>query len=183
MSGNDLFQNIIVCSNDTDVLNILFLTCQLISDAGLHTNNTRRNIDVSKINCVRSLCSALPSFHSFTGCDFTSSFMYNGKVRPVTVLEKNPMFIEAFSLIGEHLTVTEILKTYRHLFVPYMVDPILKSVNAARVIMFQQSLLLKGAVNLWQKLKALTSSHLPACYNVLLQKISQANYVALYYIL
>ena len=51
MSDNDLFQNIIVCSNDTDTFEYIVsdLSAHIWKEAGLHNNNTRRNTDVSKL--------------------------------------------------------------------------------------------------------------------------------------
>ena len=127
----------------------------------------------------KKLCSALPGFHSFTGCDFTSSLMRKGKVRPLTVLENNPMFIEAFSQIGEHIDLPQNLVEELQAFVCAIYGrPILKSVNEARFVVFQQSFAPKGGSEPLAKIKGTDPSHLPPCYNVLLQKISRANYVA-----
>ena len=35
------------------------------------------------------MCSALPGFHAFTGCDTTSAFSFKGKIKPYKILIKD----------------------------------------------------------------------------------------------
>ena len=72
---------IVVRSNDTDVFVLLIhhatqINAKLRMDAGVSSKNTRRYIDINAIaqKITPSVCLALPSFHAFTGCDYTSSF-------------------------------------------------------------------------------------------------------------
>ncbi len=46
------------------------------------------------------MCKALPEFHAFTGCDYSPSFAFKRKVRPLTLLEKNPSVQNAFVKLG-----------------------------------------------------------------------------------
>ena len=75
ISDSGVFSNIVVRSNDTDVLIILLthaenMAAHIWMDAGLNKNNSRRYIDVSKLalQLGSKLCAALPGFHAFTGC-------------------------------------------------------------------------------------------------------------------
>ena len=81
-------EDVIVRASDTDVLVILIGAIgrqvesnrslpNIIMDCGM--GNRRRNINVTNITdvleeLVPDLASALPGFHAFTGCDFTSAF-------------------------------------------------------------------------------------------------------------
>ena len=51
-------------------------------------------------NCTKhkgkSLCVALPGFHSFTGSNYTASFNHKGKIRPLLLLERNEDAKKAF---------------------------------------------------------------------------------------
>ena len=82
-------KQIIVRSSDTDLFIILLLHASTFSahvwlDVGLSTNNTRRYVDITNFAQAMGsvLCSSVAALHAFTGCDFTSSFMRKGKLRP-----------------------------------------------------------------------------------------------------
>lgn len=42
----------------------------------------------------------LLGFHCFTGCDSTSAFGGRGKVKPLVILGKDKIFINAFNALG-----------------------------------------------------------------------------------
>ena len=67
-------------------------------DVGTTAKNNRRYISFTAIHheLGSELCAALPAFHSFTGSDYTSSFVKKGKVRPFKLLEKTPEYQHAF---------------------------------------------------------------------------------------
>ena len=187
ISNTGLYKNVVIRSNDTDVFIILLthassISSQLWLDAGLSKNNTCRNIDITKlaVKLGNKFCSALCGFHAFTGCDFTSAFMRKGKAaRPLTVLEKNPMFVEAFAQLGEQLTVSENLVNQLQKFVCAMYNkPIVNDVNEARLLIFRDTFAPKNENEPMAKTKGTDPSHLPPCHSVLIQKIYRTNFVS-----
>lgn len=73
------------CS-DTDILIIMLGNMNFIEknvQISMHvgTGNNQKFIDVTKLyeSLGPNLCSALPGFHAFTGCDFNSAFYRKGK--------------------------------------------------------------------------------------------------------
>ncbi|KAK3895072.1 hypothetical protein Pcinc_001168 [Petrolisthes cinctipes] len=109
--------HIIVRASDTDMLVILIgaigsqrpevrSVSNRILDCGM--GNTRRFINVSNIvevleECKSGLPQALPGYHAFTGCDFTSAFYRKGKVKPFNNMKKDATrkFVEMFISMGD----------------------------------------------------------------------------------
>ena len=60
-------------------------------------------IDISRLATLltRPLCDALPSFHAFTGCDYTASFMRKAKWKPLKNMRASDKFTTAMSRLGE----------------------------------------------------------------------------------
>ena len=113
------FLNIVIRAADTDIAEILLyhvhrFKATLWLDIGTNNKNNRRYICISEIarNLGSEMCAALPSFHAFTGCDYTSAFVRKGKVRPFSLLERNPQAQHAFASMAtaEQLS-EEILST------------------------------------------------------------------------
>jgi hypothetical protein len=78
----DKSQTVVVHSCDTDVFILLLyhvshLNATIWMDTGTSSKNTRRLINVSELakTLTPPVCSALPAFHAFTGCDYTASFL------------------------------------------------------------------------------------------------------------
>ena len=46
------------------------------------------------------MCKTIPVFHAFTGCDYSPSFAFKGKIRPFTFLAKNHKAQSAFAKLG-----------------------------------------------------------------------------------
>eukprot|EP00794_Sanderia_malayensis_P000765 gene765-55_t len=71
--------------------------------------NKRRILDIDSIynSLGPALCSALISFHAFTGCDSTSAFHGKGKLKPLKTLEKCPDCLAVFGSIGSSYCVSE----------------------------------------------------------------------------
>ena len=98
--------------HDTDVLIILlanaihFQEAHVWLEVGLSGNNTHRFIDITQLarQLGDKVCKALPAF---TGCDFTASFCRKEKIRPFTIMEKNPAFIEAFGELGQEMEISD----------------------------------------------------------------------------
>ena len=85
--------DIIIRASDTDILVILLhhvhrVTATVWMEVRTSGQRNRRYINVTKIAATigPALCAALPGFHSFTGCDYTSAFVRKGKIRPYTIL-------------------------------------------------------------------------------------------------
>ncbi len=82
---------------------LFLLSCVLTAlYRSLASKNTLRFVDVTSLSKIlgSSLCKALPGFHVFTGCDHSPSFAFKGKVRPFTLIEKNPSAQNAFAKLG-----------------------------------------------------------------------------------
>ncbi|XP_065661751.1 uncharacterized protein LOC136084780 [Hydra vulgaris] len=86
-------QNIVIWSPDTDVFVIALhaikhFTVNVLFATG--NQNNKRIINVRKVadHWGRSFVNAVVGFHSFTGCDTTSSFYGKGKASVLKVLQK-----------------------------------------------------------------------------------------------
>lgn len=66
---------------------------------GIH----RRFINVNAIyeNLGQEICSGLPAFHAFTGCDFNPLFYKMGKKEPWILYRESKRFQEAFKDIQD----------------------------------------------------------------------------------
>ena len=77
--------------NDSNVLATLlyhavnFSSKKLWMELGRSYNNSRRYIDVTLLaeTIGKEFCKALPSYHALSGCDYSSSFLRKGKIRPL----------------------------------------------------------------------------------------------------
>ena len=75
-------KNVGVRASDTDIAIILIhhsarFNCNIWMDVGTSRKNNRRFINISSIasSIGKEMCAALSAFHSFTGSDYTSSFV------------------------------------------------------------------------------------------------------------
>ncbi|KAG1676316.1 hypothetical protein GQR58_014353 [Nymphon striatum] len=108
--------SIIVRAADTDVLILIGTLGQqrpevrsmanIIMDCGM--GNSRRYINVTNIvgvleDCKPGLPRALPGYHAFTGCDFTSAFYRKGKVKALGIVQKDKTgrFVNLFISMGD----------------------------------------------------------------------------------
>ncbi|KAK4296327.1 hypothetical protein Pmani_031162 [Petrolisthes manimaculis] len=105
-------------ASDTDVAVILLYHCnkfqsRLWMDIGTTAKNNRRYICLTAIvqELGPDLCAPLPAFHSFTGSDYTSSFIRKGKVRPFKIFEKRPEYQNAFTVMARDTQVSDATKT------------------------------------------------------------------------
>ena len=101
--------NIVVMASDTDIAVILLYHCHkflstLWMDIGTASKNNRRYVSKTAIcnELGPDLCAALPTFHAFTGSDYTSAFVRKGKVRPFKTLEKQLDYQNSFSDGNKH---------------------------------------------------------------------------------
>lgn len=99
----------VIRTSDTDVLVVALGNIDKIKsgvkvflELGLASKNTLRFVEVISLSQKLGprLCKSLPGFHAFTGCDYTPSFAYKGKVKPFAILQKNIDAQNAFGKLG-----------------------------------------------------------------------------------
>lgn len=94
---SDRYQNIIVKSDDTDVLVLLiyYVSRGLLGTASMFVHaghgDRQRFVPVSRIskNLGTAVCESLPAYHALTECDTTSSLFKIGKISAFNKLEKH----------------------------------------------------------------------------------------------
>ena len=98
---------IVVRGSDTDIAVILLYHCNKFKspiwrDVGLSSKKNRRYISITNISRILGplLCAALPGFHAFKGCDYTSEFVRKGKINPFAKLVNNKEVQKAFYLLA-----------------------------------------------------------------------------------
>ena len=182
-------KNIVIRTNDTDCLVIglgsqsNFCNHKVWIDAGLVSNNTRRYIDMTKLaaNLGESLCSAMPAYHAFTGCDYTAAFSRKGKVRPLKILEKNANFQNSFTALGKEQTISDETFSSIEKFTAEMYGKRKSQfINDIRLELFLERYKPSGKLDEARIscLKKMDGSTLPPCHNVLKQKIKRVHLIA-----
>ena len=85
------------------------LNVKLWIETGTTSNNSQRYICLTNIVAALgiSMCKALSTFHTFSGCDYTSAFVHRGKVRPLLKLEKNECAQRAFAKVADDSVVSD----------------------------------------------------------------------------
>ena len=155
--------NISVRATDTDVFIILLhhvskKAINLWMDVGLSKNNTRAFINISKLamDLGKDLCNAIVSFHAFTGCDYTASFMRKGKIRPYKLMEQSASAIEAFANLGEAENIeADTIEKIEQFVCSMYAKPRLTSVNDVRLALFNQNMLHRTHLNPWRRSRVL----------------------------
>ena len=118
--------NVVVRSNDTDVLILLVYHVKQIRnnpkvwmDLGVASNNTRRYINISYLvsTLSPSIVDALPGLHAFTGCDVTAAFLGKGKCRPLQLMEKTSAHAETFAQLGKEKNLSQNVQSGLEFFV------------------------------------------------------------------
>jgi len=175
---------IVVRSPDTDVLVILLAyassLCQRVYlDTG--TGNKRRLIDIQAIADVlgTDVCAALPAYHAFTGCDYTSSFVRKGKVQPFKIVCRHSDFTAAFKNLGTSADMDGTQLPALEQFVCSMYGrAAYKDTNALRYRLFQARYEVKSVDTAFTIPDGLDLCLLPPCRAVLELHARRANYVA-----
>lgn len=64
----------------------------------------KRLWSINKIcaNKGENMSSVLPAVHCFTGCNTTSAFERRRKMSPLKLVEKNPVYMYTFAMLGEN---------------------------------------------------------------------------------
>ena len=121
----------------------------------------------------------MPSFHAFTGCDYTSSFFRKAKSRPFDLLAKDRRFASAFGQLGSSRSVGAevgaIIEEY--VCAMYGVRNV-TDVNEARYHLFRKLYAPTKPDQPLEKIKSSDPCCLPPCKTVLEQKLRRTNYVA-----
>jgi len=70
---------------------------------GVESKNNLRYVSINQIysSLYQLVCSALPAFHAFFGCDYTAAFSRKEKKRPLKPLEANQETQCVFSNLTE----------------------------------------------------------------------------------
>ena len=150
-------------------------------DVGTSWRGNRRYIDLCAIasKIGSSLCKALPGFHAFTGCDYTSSFIRKGENRPLKIAEENDSFLDAFAALAaeqvDEATCNVLEENTAKLYDAKKTMPL----NEHRFMVFEKSFGPKKGKQLFSRLKGVDASSIPPCKNVVLQKIHRSNFVAM----
>ena len=104
------FQELIVCSPDTDVLLLLkFFYQELYTRTIFRTGNRIRDINIGLVYEMlgEEKSKALLGFHCFTGCDQTAKFYWNSKLSCwKTFLNTQSQVITAFNELGDGVIVS-----------------------------------------------------------------------------
>ena len=179
---------VVIRASDTDVLIIALGCFQHLKpdvlvwlDLGLSSKNSRRYVSVNQIHfCLGDLmCSALPAFHAWTGCDYMASFSHKGKIRPFKHLERNINAQIAFAELGRYQKVNEeIFEILEHFLCQVYGKSNVKCVDDARFDIFGLKYKNKRGKNLLSVTKGIDAGCLPPCSKVLKLKTTRANYVA-----
>ena len=177
--------DIVVRSNDTDVFILLLhhalhINATFWMDAGINSRNTRRMINISELSneLTDSICEALPSFHAFTGSDYTASFMRKAKWKPFEIMKNSDISMSAQSQLGSsevvHNDVANIIE--RYVCAIYGLRNF-NSVNEGRLHLFHKMYAPKKYSDPLLKIKSTDPCCLPPCHKVLHQKLLRTNYV------
>ena len=84
----------------------------------MESRNDQRYININQLHhhLGAKTCYALSAYHAFTGCDYASSLMKKGKVKPFKLLQKNEAVLDALIALGETNSLeqdnTEVLEKY-----------------------------------------------------------------------
>ena len=177
--------NVVLRTVDTDVVVIALGCFHQLQDKKIWVESSvqSKNISINRLfdQVGEPLCKALPFYHAFTGCDYTSSFNWKGKIKPFKLLEKNPELQEAFLNPSHSDSISDDIKSIIESIVCQMHGrKKTNSVDQARLEIFVTKYKpKKGSASLNQiQAKKLDSSIMPPCSKVLHQKIKRCIYVA-----
>lgn len=131
----------------------------------METGSKMKIFDIKNNQIQENKALALPGFHAMSGCDTTSSFYGLGKSKCYKTMESDEKFIDAFTLLGEHesisSTVAEVLEEYVCKLYGFKEEV---SINEVRYKMFTS------------KKKIPDPQKLPPTLDALLLHLSRVNY-------
>ena len=179
--------NIVVRSNDTDVLVLLVYhvaktgtNTGIWMDLGLNSNNSRRTVSINNLvqGLTKDVALALPGLHALTGCDYIPSFYNKGKIKPYDMMKKNDAFIKSMQDLGNGPLQRDTIQQCELFICSLYGQPKQTSVDQARHKIFQQTYAPKNVADPLDRIKGVNPSAMPPCSKVLLQQLKRANYVA-----
>ena len=180
--------DLIVRASDTDVLVIMLYHCpkvisNLWMDVGHSSSNTRRYINVTKLHkeIGVKVSAALPSFHAYSGSDFTSCFYMKGKVKPFDKMVNDSQAQVAFSdLTSSDKIKAGTLKSLEKFTAKlYGCQNPKLSLNEYRYDFFEKSYRpKKNAANQLDNISGINASLLPPCEAELTTKLKRTRFVA-----
>ena len=113
-------ERVIVQSTDTDVLLLLlhfllqFTYLRFVKfDTGVGDRRWWIDINFLHQSMSTAFISSLLGFHTFTGCDSTSSFVRKGKLKPLRFLINNRLIQSVFQDIGNQPHISEKTRAWR----------------------------------------------------------------------
>jgi len=126
------------------------------------------------------LSAALPTFHAFTGSDYTSAFVRRGTVRPFKLLQQHPHFVSTFQHLGDSACLDDTTFNKLQHFVCCMYSqPTLKETNKARYHIFSARYEQKFSSSTFTIPDGVDFSLLPPCKASLYMHALLSNFVAL----
>uniref|UniRef100_UPI00358F4B42 putative helicase MOV-10 n=1 Tax=Myxine glutinosa TaxID=7769 RepID=UPI00358F4B42 len=182
------YKNAVVKTTDTDIFMILLyhahtikLTIYLDMGSGKHRQllNLSEFAESLRRQKGEDYCATLLGFYVFTGEDCTSSFKGMGKVRPLKKLEKNPVFQEAFSQLGDDWNIKPQVLRQLEQFTCLMYEQSSKSsVDVIRTKLLWEMV---GEDNKLTSKSKVELAHLPPCHSALKPHVQRVNHrVALF---
>jgi len=147
-------------------------------DICLSSNNTRQYLDVSGLAKVMGpdLSATLLALHTFTGCDYTASFIR--KIQPLQIMERSKSFLSAIGKFRNSQRMPPTVLKETEIVVCSMYGKRnLRSISDVRVALFWQSNVPCRRANPLQKIRCKDPRLLPPCKAELLEKRKRTNYV------
>ena len=174
------YDHVRVRTPDSDIFWILLnhankIRCNILFDSG--HGNKKRLLNLTEIakHYGDPMCSSMMALHVFTGCDFTSCFKGNGKVKALKILLKSPGFRRLFHELGTSWNKAEDLLQEAEKFVCAMYGkPKVTSVDKLRFLLLKAKL--GEDVSLKPK-QDIDFSKMPPPAVCLLEHLKRVNYV------
>ena len=172
--ASEHYENIVIASEDTDVLVIgvamahLFKENTLVQMARASGHILYHNISAISKELGFTLSQSLIGYHALSGNDPVSAFLGKGKASGFKLLKKNKDFQEIFCKLGDSLNTGDDLLQEIETFVCqlYISNTKINHINRARYALFTSK---KGEID---------SALLPPCKSALIEHIKRANYMA-----
>ena len=180
-------RNVVIRSNDTDVLVIALGQASVIKDnvwleIGYASDNSLEYVNINQLidHFGMTLCRSLPAFHAITGCDPIPALSGRGKVKPFKWLMKSVEYQQAFIDLGMYGESEGVISAIEEFVCKlYGSKRKTESVDELRLKKFYDAYKPKST-----KKKAILSAKevsalsLPPCSVVLLQQIRRAQLVS-----
>ena len=178
--------DIVIRSSDTDILVLLLHHIHRVSSTvwmhvGAKGQCNLRSVNINKVAAAigQTMCAALPGFHAFTGCDYTSCFARKGKNRPYAIVSKSDKFQRAFASLSRDMPTDEVISSLQD-FVCNLYGA-RKSIplNKHRFNMVEKTYKPKSNAKCpFTNLKSIAGSSIPPCEAELMPHIDRSAFVA-----